>query len=146
MGGGKVVSKSIILKGRKVIGGGAEGEAIVSKMPVEGWINVDSQRGIITEIGHELRGVKLKGKVFVFSQPRGSGAWASSFGNMKRYHTNPVAMVFTRGNSLTFLGAMLMDVPTVTDLDQDPTKIIETGDYVKVDADKGVIEIIKRSE
>lgn len=138
------MSTSIILEGRKVIGGVAEGEAIVSKMPVEGWINVDSQRGIITEIGHELRGVKLKDKVFVFSQPRGSGAWAGSFSNMKQYHANPIAMVFTRGNSLTFLGAMLMDVPTVTDLDQDPTEVIETGDYVKVDADNGVVEVIKR--
>ena len=140
------MSTSIILEGRKVIGGVAEGEAVVSKMPVEGWINVDSQRGIITEIGHELRGVKLKDKVFVFSQPRGSGAWAGSFSTMKQYHANPIAMVFTRGNSLTFLGAMLMDVPTVTDLDQDPTEVIETGDYVKVDADNGVVEVIKRRE
>jgi hypothetical protein len=29
-------------------------------------------------------------------------------------------------------------VPTVTDLDQDPTAVIETGDWVKVDADRGL--------
>jgi predicted aconitase with swiveling domain len=144
MGGSPVVATPIILRGRKVVGGVAEGEALVSQQPVEGWINADSQRGIITEIGHELRGVKLKGKVFVFPHPRGSGAWAASFGNMKRYHTNPIAMIFTRGNSLAFQGGLLMDVPTMTDLDQDPVAVIETGDLVKVDADRGVVEVIKR--
>jgi hypothetical protein len=35
-------------------------------------------------------------------------------------------------------------VPTVTDFDQDPTAIIETGDYVRVDGDKGIVEVLKR--
>ena len=32
----------------------------------------------------------------------------------------------------------------MTDLEQDPLIVIETGDWVKVDADNGVVEIIKR--
>lgn len=139
------MSKMIILRGRKVIGGVAEGEALVSKTPTEGWINADSQRGIITERGHELRGIKLKGKVFVFPQPKGSGGWSGSFGYMTRYGSNPVAMIFTRGNSLTFRGAMLMGVPTMTDFDRDPREVIETGDHVKVDADKGIVEVTKKT-
>jgi len=138
------VAASIVLRGRKVVGGVAAGEALVSTQPVEGWINADSQRGIITEIGHPLRGVRLKGKVFVFPHPRGSGAWAATFGTMRRYDAHPVAMIFSRGNSLTFQGALLMDVPTMTDFDRDPVHVIETGDFVTVDADQGVVEVIKR--
>ncbi len=134
----------IVLRGRKVVGGVAAGEALVSTQPVEGWINADSRRGIITEIGHQLRGVKLKGKVFVFPYPRGSGAWAATFGNMRQYDANPIAMIFTRGNSLTFQGALLMDVPTMTDFDQDPVQVIASGDFVTVDADQGIVEVIKR--
>jgi len=44
------------------------------------------------------------------------------------------------------MGAVVMRVPTVTDLDQDPTEIIATGDWVKVDADKGLVEVIKRAQ
>ena len=44
----------------------------------------------------------------------------------------------------TGIGAVVMRVPTVTDLNQDPTELIETGDWVKVDADRGVIEITKK--
>jgi len=35
-------------------------------------------------------------------------------------------------------------VPSITDLDQDPLLVIETGDWVKVDADNGVVEVTKR--
>lgn len=32
----------------------------------------------------------------------------------------------------------------LTDLDRDPLEVIEMGDQVKVDADKGIIEVIKK--
>ena len=43
------------------------------------------------------------------------------------------------------LGAVVMRVPAMTDLDQDPIEIIKNGDWVKVDADRGIIEISRRS-
>jgi hypothetical protein len=36
-----------------------------------------------------------------------------------------------------------MRVPSITDLDRDPLGIIETGDWVRVDADQGIVEIRK---
>ncbi len=42
------------------------------------------------------------------------------------------------------VGAVVTRAPAVTDLDQDPLKIIETGDWVKVDADKGIVEVTKK--
>ena len=53
-------------------------------------------------------------------------------------------MIIREISSLTGIGAVVMRVPTVTDLDQDPTEMIETGDWVKVDADKGIVEITKK--
>jgi hypothetical protein len=41
------------------------------------------------------------------------------------------------------LGAVVMRVPSVTDLDRDPLNVIETGDWVKVDADRGIVEVRK---
>jgi len=139
------MAEKIILKGRKVVGGVAEGEAIVSRGPTMGWGNFDPRRGIITERGHELEGVKLKGKVFVFPTPRGSGGWFY-FGMTSVYGSNPVAMVYKKGNALTVHGALALGKPTVTDLDRDPTEVIETGDWVKVDADKGIVEVTKKSK
>ena len=37
-----------------------------------------------------------------------------------------------------------MRVPALTDFDRDPLSIIETGDWVKVDADRGIVEITRK--
>lgn len=137
------MSEEIVMEGRKVIGGFAEGKAIVSHEPVMGWGNVDPKKGVITERNHEIKDKPLKGKVFVFPYPRGSGGWIK-FGAMPLYDTNPVAMVYWKGNALTNLGALVMKVPTVASFDTNPTKIIETGDHVKVNGDEGRIKIIKK--
>ncbi len=41
------------------------------------------------------------------------------------------------------LGAVVMRVPSVTDLDRNPLDLIETGDWVTVDGDKGIVEVRK---
>jgi predicted aconitase with swiveling domain len=136
-------TRKIVLKGRKVIGGVAEGEALVSRMPLMGWGNVDVKGGFTVERDHPLFEVPFKGKVLVFSEPRGSGGFVL-YGRTRQFGTNPVAFLYRKGNNLTIFAAMNMNVPTVTDFDQDPTAVIETGDYVRVNGDEGVVEVFKK--
>jgi predicted aconitase with swiveling domain len=135
--------KKIILKGRKVIGGIAEGEALVSRKPLMGWGNVNVKGGFTTERNHPLFEVPFKGKVLVFSEPRGSGGFVG-YGRTREFGTHPAAFIYRKGNNLTVFAAMNMKVPTVTDFDQDPLAVIETGDYVRVDGDNGIVEVTKR--
>jgi uncharacterized protein len=135
--------KKIILKGRKVMGGVAEGEAIVSKMPLMGFGNIYVPGGFTVERDHPLYEVPFKDKVLVFTEPRGSGGFVG-YGRTRQFGKNPAAFLYRRGNNLTVFAAMNMKVPTVTDFDQDPTEVIETGDYVRVDGDKGIVEVTKR--
>ncbi|MFC2014650.1 aconitase X swivel domain-containing protein [Chloroflexota bacterium] len=135
----------IILKGRKVIGGIARGEALVSRMPLMGWGNVDARNGYTVERNHPLYEVPFKGKVLVFTEPRGSGGFVG-YGSSRNFGTNPAAFLYRKGNNLTVFAAMVMNVPTVTDFDQDPTEVIETGDYVIVNGDEGIVEVIKKSK
>jgi predicted aconitase with swiveling domain len=136
-------TRKIILRGRKVIGGFAEGEALVSKMPLMGWGNVNVEGGFTVERNHPLFEVPLKGKVLVFTEPRGSGGFVL-YGRTRQFGTNPVALLYRKGNNLTVFAAMNMKVPTVTDFDQDPTAIIETGDHVRVNGDAGIVEVLKK--
>lgn len=135
--------KRIILKGKKVIGGIAEGEALVSKMPLMGWGNVDTKNGYTVERNHPLYEVPYKGKILVFTEPRGSGGFVG-YGRSKQFDTHPAAFVYREGNNLTIFAAMAANIPTVTGFDQDPTEVIETGDYVIVNGDEGFIEVIKK--
>jgi uncharacterized protein len=141
----KNTENRIILKGRKVIGGIAEGEALVSKMPLMGWGNVDPKNGYTTERNHPLYEVPFKGKVLVFPEPRGSGGFVS-YGRSRHFGTNPAAFVYRKGNNLTVFAAMAADIPTVTDFDKDPIEIIETGDHVIVNGDEGIVEVIKKKK
>jgi uncharacterized protein len=141
----KTADKKIILHGKKVIGGVAEGEALVSQKPLMGWGNVDVKNGYTKERNHPLYEVPFKGKVLVFTTPRGSGGFVG-YGATKHFGTNPAAFVYREGNNLTVFAAMAANIPTVTDLDQDPTKVIETGDWVVVNGDKGTVEITKKAK
>jgi predicted aconitase with swiveling domain len=138
-------TKKIVLTGRKVIGGIAEGEALVTKRPLMGWGNVNVKGGFTVERNHPLYEVPFKGKVLVFKEPRGSGGFVG-YGRTAEFGTNPIAFLYKRGNNLTVFAAMNMKVPTVTDFDQDPTEVIETGDYVRVDGDKGIVEVTKKKK
>ena len=84
----------------------------------------------------------FKGKVLVFTEPRGSGGFVG-YGRTRQFGTNPAAFLYRKGNNLTVFAAMNMKVPTVTDFDQDPTEVIETGDHVIVNGDEGIVEVIK---
>jgi predicted aconitase with swiveling domain len=52
-------------------------------------------------------------------------------------------MVFPRMDSRTAGAAAAMKVPVVTDLEEDIFALAEEGDSIRVDGDRGIVEIIK---
>jgi predicted aconitase with swiveling domain len=137
--------KTIVLHGRKVVGGCAEGEALVTKDTISGWGGINPMTGTIIELRHELHGQSFKDKVLVFPGAKGSSGWSAYFHIARMAGAAPKAMIFTIMTTKAALGAVVSHAPTVTDLDQDPLQVIETGDWVKVDADRGIVEITKKA-
>jgi hypothetical protein len=139
-------STTVTLHGRKVVGGRAEGEALVTRETISGWGGVNPMQGTIIETRHELRGQSFKDKVLVFPGAKGSSGWSVTFHLARLAGTAPKAMIFNEMTNKVALGAVVMRVPSVTDLDTDPLDVIETGDWVVVDGDSGTIEITKNSQ
>ena len=137
------LTRPILLNGRRVVGGVAEGEALVTRQTISGWGGVHAMSGTVIESRHELKGVSFAGKVLVFPGAKGSSGWSGTFHMTRLAGTAPVAMVFTTTTTKVALGAVVMRVPSVTDLDSDPLDLIETGDWVRVDGDAGTVEIWK---
>ncbi|HEX7527381.1 MAG TPA: DUF126 domain-containing protein [Gaiellaceae bacterium] len=135
---------NVILHGRKVVGGVAEGEALVTRQSISGWGGVDPMTGTIIELRHELRGQSFKDKVLVFPGAKGSSGWSAIFHMARRANVRPMAMVFNEMTTKVALGAVVTRVPSVTELDADPLDVIKTGDWVRVDGDAGTVEIVKR--
>jgi predicted aconitase with swiveling domain len=133
----------IVLKGRKVVGGRVGGEALVTTQTISGWGGVNPMKGTVIETHHELRGQTFKDKVLVFPGAKGSSGWSVAFHLARLAGTAPKALVFNEMTTKVALGAVVMRVPAVTELDRDPLEVIETGDWVVVDGDAGTVEIHK---
>jgi predicted aconitase with swiveling domain len=139
-----MTAATIVLRGRKVAGGCAEGEALVTRETISGWGGIDSMTGTIIETHHELRGQSFKDKILVFPGAKGSSGWSNAFHMTRLTGSAPLALVFNEMTTKIALGAVVLRVPAVTDFDRDPLTVIETGDWVKVDGDRGVVEVWPR--
>jgi predicted aconitase with swiveling domain len=135
--------KKIILRGRKINGGSAEGEALVTKESLGGFGCFDFDTGKVIDFGHELYGQGVSGKILVFKTGKGSSAWSIAHQALRFAGKSPKAYITKESNPQTALGAVVARVPAVTEMDQDPTEVISTGDWVKVDADNGLVEVTK---
>lgn len=133
------------LHGRKVVGGVAEGEALVTDAHISGWGGIDSRTGTIVEMRHPLRGQSFAGKVLVFPGAKGSSGWSNAFHLTRSMGVAPAAMLFKEMTTKIALGAVVTRAPALTDFDQDPLAVIRTGDWVRVDADAGTVEVVRRA-
>jgi predicted aconitase with swiveling domain len=138
------MKQKIVLRGKKVVGGRAEGEALVTKETVTGWGGIDPSRGSIIERRHELQGQSFKDKVLVVPGTKGSSGTSMVFHTTRMLGTAPKAFIFNDMTTKAALSAVLLRVPAVTGLDRDPLEAIRTGDWVKVDGDKGTVEVTKK--
>lgn len=135
----------IVLRGRKIVGGSVAGEALVSKDGIGTYGSLDEYTGVITERNHNIYGKSVTGKILVFPFAKGSSAWACGFHNLRTRRINPIGMLVRVIDSKSALGAIACNVPTVTDFDQDPVTIIESGDWVEINADEGVVYVTKHA-
>jgi predicted aconitase with swiveling domain len=135
---------SIKLKGRGLVKGKAEGEALVSNQPISFVGGVDPNTGIVIEKEHDIEGQSIKGKVLIF--PFGKGTTYNPFAvfAMKKRGTAPAAIINVKTEEIVLTGAILAEIPFIDKLDKDPLKVIESGDYVKVDGDTGTLEVTKK--
>lgn len=140
-----MTERVITLRGRRVVGGSVEGEALVTRQTISGWGGVNPMTGVILETRHELRGQSFKDRILVFPGAKGSSGWSVVFHMSRLAGAAPKAMIFNEMTTKVALGAVVMRCPSVTDFDQDPLEVIETGDWVRVDADAGVVQVHKRA-
>ena len=76
----------ILLHGRKIIGGSAQGEALVTRQTISGWGGIDPKTGTITEL---YMGAGSRPRR-VATAPDGT-LWVALYGNGKLAHVDPAA-------------------------------------------------------
>lgn len=129
-----------ILKGKAIRDGVVEGEALVTSQRLSFLGGVDPETGIITEKGHELCNTHLKNKILVFPSLKGSAAGMWIIERIMRHNCGPKAMIVDKCDGILIGGVILGNIPTVECASS--TSMIKTGQKLRVDGKKGVIEIL----
>ncbi|ACJ16000.1 hypothetical protein, conserved [Thermococcus onnurineus NA1] len=126
------------LKGRKIVGGKAEGELIVSQKPLSFLGGVDPNTGIVTDAESDIRGQSIAGKVLAF--PRGKGSTVGSYViyALKKNGKAPKAIIVGEAETIVATGAIIAGIPMVDGIDVSKLK---SGQRVRVKADEGLVEV-----
>lgn len=126
------------LKGRKVYKGIAEGEAIVTKDGISFYGGVDPDTGKVVEVGHELEGQSITGKILVFPTGKGSTVGSYTLYRMKKNNTAPAAIVNEQIDTIIAVGCIISEIPCVDKIDVNE---IKTGQKMVVNGSEGTVEV-----
>jgi hypothetical protein len=132
----------MLIKGRKVSRGKAQGPALVSRDAISFLGGVDPKTGIVIEKGHALYGKNVKGTVLVFPGGKGSTVGSYVIYQLKKNGVAPVAIINKSSEPIVAVGAIISDIPMVDHLEKDPIESIRDGATVVVDGDAGAIEVL----
>ena len=126
------------LVGRKIYKGIAEAEAIVTKDGISFYGGVDPDTGKVVEVGHELEGQSVTGKVLVFPTGKGSTVGSYTMYRMKKNNTAPVAIINEQIDTIIAVGCIISEIPCVDKID---ITNIKTGQLVSVNGSEGIVEV-----
>ncbi len=126
------------LEGRKIYKGIAEAEAIVTKDGISFYGGVDPDTGIVVEVGHDLEGQSITGKVLVFPTGKGSTVGSYTMYRMKKNNKAPAAIVNEEIDTIIAVGCIISEIPCVDKID---INCIKTGQKIIVNGSKGTVEV-----
>ncbi len=133
----------MLMHGRVISPGEAEGEALVSPEPIGFYGGIDYMTGIVIEKDHPLEGQNVQGKILVFPNAKGSTVGSYVVYALAKKETGPLAIINAQTEMIVATGAILGDVPTIDGIDINK---IKTGDRLRVVAplnDRvGTVEIL----
>ena len=145
-------TSSVILKGRGRVAGIAEGEALVSKESLVWSHGVDPESGQIDDVRVSVMGKCVRDKILIYPLGKGSTSGATWMLETVRCGNGPKAIINIETELIIVAGAVLAEslygkkIPVIDRTDKNPIEIIETGDWVRVDGERGIVEVLKKKD
>ena len=121
-----------------------EGEAVVSTEGFSPRYDLDRWSGLITKPGHVLEGTNIRDKILFFPTAKGGIAAGWAFFDIKHKGIAPKAFVFGVTNPVMVQGAVFAGIPITEGWDPPAGEVVRTGDWVRVDPGRKVIEVLRR--
>jgi cis-L-3-hydroxyproline dehydratase len=132
-----------MIRGRAIVAGTAEGEALVTTEPLSFWGGFDFKTGEIIDRHHPLAGVRASGRILAVPFSKGSSTTTAVLLEAVRAGTAPAAILTTGVDAFFALASIVAgemygkSFPVIA-LDAADFARLNTGDHVVVDASGGV--------
>lgn len=123
----------MILKGRTICKGKAEGTVLKLEEPISFLGGIDPATGDVKN-GNS----NVSGKVMVFPNGKGSTVGSYVMYDLKAHGKAPKAVVNSVAETIVATGAVISSIPMVDSVD---VKLIADGDRIAVDADAGIVDL-----
>ena len=139
----------IVIKCVPVLQGISQGEALVTKQPICLYDSLDPKSGRIVNRRHDLYGKNVSGKILIFPRGIGSSTSAATILEASRCNKVPKAIVNLETEPIIAVGAILSEkmygrtIPIVHRPEKNPADLIRTHDLIRVDANQGLIELLR---
>ena len=137
-------AKEIEIKGRGLIQGIAQGEALVTSQPISFLGGVDPKTGLIIEKGHELEGSNVTKKILIFPNGKGSTVGSYTLFAMAKNGTKPAGIINRKTEPIIAAGCAIANIPLIDNPEIDLLKQIKTGDFIIINSTNGIIKLIKK--
>ena len=120
------------IQGRSIYRGHAKGEALVTSQAISFFGGIDPETGLVVELGHELEGQDITGKVLVFPTGKGSTVGSYTLYRLKHSGHAPAAILNAECETITAVGCIIAEIPC---LDKLPILEIPPGSLVSIEGE-----------
>jgi len=120
------------IQGRSIYRGHAKGEALVTSQAISFFGGIDPETGLVVELGHELEGQDVTGKVLVFPTGKGSTVGSYTLYRLKHSGHAPAAILNAECETITAVGCIIAEIPC---LDKLPILEIPPGSLVSIEGE-----------
>ena len=118
-----------------------EGETLVTDVPITFLGFVNRITGEIEEEGHPINGKSMKNKILIF--PKGSGSTVAPYVLLGLFYNGngPKAIINTDLDQQTIPACSILSVPYAHSFEKNPCQVINTGDKIKLELEKGCVKL-----
>ena len=134
----------IVLSCHPGIGPAVSGTALVAADNFSARYDLDRDRGTFRRPSHKLAGQSYVGLVLVLNEAKGGVASAWMLAEMAARGLAPLGLAFNRVNPILAQGAAFAGLALVDRFAGDVTRLIRSGDELKIDPAQGHIDILNR--
>jgi predicted aconitase with swiveling domain len=136
----------VVLACHKGIGPAVTGTALVAEDNFSARYDLDRDQGTFSRPAHKLYGQSYVGRILVLVTAKGGVASAWMLREMASRGMAPKAIIFDRANTILAQGAAFAGLTMVDRFEAgDPTRLIRSGDELRIEPAEGRVTILNRS-